>query len=363
MVPPTDKQEILNGYARVVSVAKHAHHFIPRFHLAQFVGYHRGRELAVFDKRWGTFRRRAVKQTAVSQDYYEVPGETLEERLAVEDEFARLEHQVAPLVRGLASLSVGTMVGLGGSARQILAEYVAILHVRVPAWRDSAMVRATDMTTDLGAMGLDDPERFLARARAHGMTGTDEALEHQRARFVDDIESGRTVVTVSNAASLMALTSAVGKVAPMLVDRCWELLRTDDWPGLVLGDQPVALFHAGRLAPSIGFGTAGVQVLVPLSPRTLLVISDRPRETMLRVFAARTPAIREPWWVFANKVAWLTSQRFVYGQTIGHLQAAESLLPVEDRRRDLRVLDSVEAATMKARDRQRREEWSRTGEL
>jgi chorismate mutase len=56
--------------------------------------------------------------------------------------------------------------------------------------------------------------------------------------------------------------------------------------------------------------------------------------------------------VFANKVAWLTSQRFVYGQTIGHLQAAESLLPVEDRRRDLRVLDSVEAATMKARDRQ-----------
>jgi hypothetical protein len=37
----------------------------------------------------------------------------------------------------------------------------------------------------------------------------------------------------------------------------------------------------------------------------------------------------------------LTSQRFVYGQkTIGHLQAAESLLPVEDRRRDLRVLDS-----------------------
>ena len=66
VVPPTDKQEILNGYARVVSVAKHAHHFIPRFHLAQFVGYHRGRELAVFDKRWGTFRRRAVKQTAVS---------------------------------------------------------------------------------------------------------------------------------------------------------------------------------------------------------------------------------------------------------------------------------------------------------
>jgi len=81
------------------------------------------------------------------------------------------------------------------------------------------------------------------------------------------------------------------------------------------------------------------------------------------VFAARTPAIREPWWVFANKVAWLTSQRFVYGQTIGHLHAAESLLPEEDRRRDLRVLDSVEAAAMKERDRQRREEWSRTGEL
>jgi hypothetical protein len=63
-VLPAHKEETPAGYARIVSFVKHAHHFIPRFHLAQFVGYHTGRQLAVFDKRWGTFRRRPVKQTA-----------------------------------------------------------------------------------------------------------------------------------------------------------------------------------------------------------------------------------------------------------------------------------------------------------
>ena len=90
-----------------MSFVKHAHHFIPRFHLAQFVGYHAGRQLAVFDKRWGTFRRRPVKRTAFAEHYYDVQGETAEERLRIENEFMRLENYVAPLLRDLASLPLG----------------------------------------------------------------------------------------------------------------------------------------------------------------------------------------------------------------------------------------------------------------
>jgi hypothetical protein len=280
-------------------LAKRAHHFIPRFHLAQFIGYHRGRELAVFDKRWGTFRRRAVRQTAVAQDYYEVPGETPADRQHIEDAFARLENEVAPLLRELTGLRVGANVGLDLAARRALAEYVATLHVRVPAWRDGAQARAMELATDLGALGLDDREQFLASARAAGFGGTDAQLDRQRVAFAADIQTGRRVITVSKAASLMALTSA-SKVVSKLVDRHWELLRTDEWPGLVMGDQPVALFQAGRLAPSIGFGIAGVQVLMPLAPHMLLTISDKPREPLMRVLTARYPASREPWWAFAN---------------------------------------------------------------
>ncbi len=342
---------------------KRAHHYIPEFHLAQFIGYPGRREFGVFDKKWGKFARRPVATSAVYLDYYAVPGATPDERLRVEDEFARLENQVAPLIVELANLPVGAMVGLDGSDRQALAEYAATLHVRVPAWRDQAMARAVDLTTDLGALGLDDPQRFLARARAGGIAGTDDDLERQRATFAADIQTGRRAIKVSNAASLVALTPAVGKGAPLLVERHWELLRMDEWPGLVLGDQPVSLFSAGRLAPSIGFGTAGVQVMMPLSPKVLLVVDDRPREALLRVVSARYPSIREPWWAVANKVAWLTSQRYVFAQNVGHLEATEALIPEEFRRRDLRELDPDEEAAMRQRDRQQRVEWRRQGLL
>jgi len=225
------------------------------------------------------------------------------------------------------------------------------------------MSRARDLTTDLGAMGLDDPARFLAQARAHGLSGTDEDLERRRSGLVRDLQTGRRWVEISPAASLMALPSALDKVAPLLMGRQRQLLRTDDWPGLVLGDQPVSLFQGGRLAPSIGMGVEGVQVLMPLSPQVLLLITDQPREAALRTLAMRYPTIREPWWSFANKVAWLTSQRFVNARTIGDLRAAECLLPPGERRRDLRDLSPEQAAALRERDRQRRAEWRRTGLL
>ena len=93
------------------------------------------------------------------------------------------------------------------------------------------------------------------------------------------------------------------------------------------------------------------------------MIADRPRETLLRVWAARYPGIREPWWAHANKVAWLTSQRYIYARTVGDLQAAEAMIPIEWRRRDVRDLDPAEEAAMRARDRVRRAEWRRERRL
>jgi hypothetical protein len=342
-------------------VVKRAHHFIPRFHLAQFRGYYKGRELALFDKRYGNFRRRAIKQTAVFDFYYEVPGETLEERMRLEDQFARLESDIAPMLLYLAGLPIGGMVGLDESAREALAAYVALLHVRGPAWRDSSMDRLAELTTDLGALGLDDPAGFLARMRSRGVTTPDEDLERTRAAFAADILSGRRVITVTKAETLRGLAPAVNVGVPLLMNRHWELLRTDDWSGLVMGDQPVALFEGGRLSPSIGFGTPGVQVLMPLSPHMLLLIKDEPREGLLQVRGARYPNLPEPWWVTANKIAWLTSQRFVYGSSIGQLQAAEALLPADLRRRDFRILDAAEEAARKERDRARRAAWRQSG--
>jgi hypothetical protein len=127
------------------------------------------------------------------------------------------------------------------------------------------------------------------------------------------------------------------------------------WPGFIIGDQPVALFSNGSLSPSIGFGSPDVQVFVPFSPRTLLLISDRPRSPgPLLVKSEGSSGLREPWWATANKIAWLTSQRHVWGLR-RDLQATELLIPVEYRRRDLRQLDPEQESRRRAVAAERRQ--------
>ena len=73
--------------------------------------------------------------------------------------------------------------------------------------------RIIDLTTDLGALGLDDPTRFLARARAHGLTGTDDEPWSGGGLFSSrpTCSPGGRIIQVPPAASLTAVTWAVRK--------------------------------------------------------------------------------------------------------------------------------------------------------
>ena len=328
-------------------------HFVPEFHLGQFASGQR-REVWVFDKRWGKYARKPVASSAFSRDYYALPGATEDERLALEREFARLENLVAPLVRRLDAAQSGP-TGLDGNERINLAGYAALLHVRVPAYRDDALRRARELSTDPEALGLTDPALYLQSARRRGIPGTDEDLERRRLQMLAGLEAGSFRVTFTSAISLGGIAPALRRGAPLMLAREWELLRVGAFPGFVIGDQPVALFSRGQLAPSIGFGSPDVQVMMPLSDRTLLLVSDRPRQPLpLLVKVEGGQSLREPWWAIANKVAWLTAQRYVWGRTRAALEATESMIPPDLRRRDLRVLDEAQEARRREIARRRR---------
>jgi hypothetical protein len=330
------------------------HHFVPEFHLRRFATGRR-REVAVFDKRWGKFGRRPAASSAHVRDYYLVPGASVDERLAVERDFARLENLVAPVMARLDQEARGP-VFLAEDERYNLAAYAAVLHVRVPAYRDDAMKRAQELAVDLDALGLADPIDYLNTARRLGFQGTDEQLERRRVMAIDALESGAMRIRWSQAASLGGLTPAMQKGVPLLLAREWELLRAPMWPGFIIGDQPVALFSHGSLAPSIGFGSPDVQVFMPFSSRTLLLISDRPRSPgPMLVKSEGYTGLREPWWATANKIAWLTAQRYVWGLR-SDLQATDLLIPAEYQRRDLRQLDPEQEARRCAVAAERRRE-------
>jgi hypothetical protein len=328
-------------------------HYVPEFHLAQFIGLP-FRRFHVFDKKWGKFGGPPVDKSAFSRDYYLLPGEKDEDRLRLERQFALLEDRVAPLMKWLALQPPGSLQ-MDDQDRDALAGYAAILHVRVPAFREAAWERAQSMARDTEVLGLADATEFRTAARKMGMPGSDEDLETLRLAWLEDVRSGRRRIEVHRAASLTALMPAVEKVRPLLFDREWELLRVEGWQGFVIGDQPVTLLSKGRLAGQIGFGTPGVQVMMPLAPNTLLLISDRPREAVLEVKVQPWQlGLAEPWWATANRVSWLSSKRYVFAQGRRHLQAAELLLHPDDRRRDITGLSPDAEAVMKERSRERR---------
>jgi hypothetical protein len=316
------------------------------------------RELGVFDKKWGKVGLVPAASTARVRGYYLIPGATAVDRLRVESDFARLEDLVAPVIRWLDESPPGA-VYLGDSDRWNLAAYIAILHVRVPAYRDASLRQARELSEDPDALGLADREGFRLAARRHGLAGSDEQLERLRQLTLHGLATHEVRILIHPAASLGGLTPAMKRGLPLLLEREWELLHVQQWPGLLIGDQPVGLLSKGQLAPSIGFGSPGVQVFVPLSPQTLLLISSRPRPAMplLKKYESGR-SLDEPWWAIANKVAWLTSQRYVWGRQ-ADIQATALLLPAEFRRRDLRVLDEIQEARRKEVARFRRAEHRR----
>jgi hypothetical protein len=235
-----------------------------------------------------------------------------------------------------------------------LAAYTAILYVRVPAFRAPSLLRAQQMARDPEYLGLTDPQHFLAELRRLGFAGTAAEAEARRNLWIEDVREGRVGIRVPPEASLMVLDTAFDKVRPLLIKRRWELLRVDGWPGLVIGDQPVTLRSSQGLAGAVGFANPGVQVMLPLSPQMALLISDAPRERLLEVKPQLTgQSLREPWWAVLNRIAWLTSSRYVFAQRRGHLEATELLVQPDDRRRDIRVLDTATEASVMEKIRER----------
>jgi hypothetical protein len=328
------------------------HHYIPEFHLAQFIG-EPFRRFHVYDKKWGKFAIRPVATSATAEDYYLLAGATVLERLTLERQFALLEDRVAPVLKWLSRCEPGA-VSLSDEDRDAIAGYMALLHTRVPAYRSPAQARAIAMARDPEYLGLADPTAFRVEFRALGFSGTDEQAEATRLKWLANFEAGRIAVTPLAQISLLALTPAVEKVRPILFSRRWELLRTGEWPGLVIGDQPVTLLSSQGLAGSAGFGNQGAQVMMPLSPTTALYITDAPRERSLEVKEQPTKqSLREPWWARLNRIAWLTSSRYVVARRLGDLQATELLIDPADRRRDIRVLDPATEARVMERVRER----------
>lgn len=72
---------------------------------------------------------------------------------------------------------------------------------------------------------------------------------------------------------LRHLPDLIQDLAEVLVQRKWGIVFSER-PAFVTSDSPMVLHRGTATKQSIGYGTAGTQILFPISPTRLLAICD-----------------------------------------------------------------------------------------
>lgn len=313
-------------------------HFIPRLHLRGFTGPFGPDRLARFDKITGLIDHPSVNRSATIKDYYTMPVETGHPPDALEDTFAEGERIVAPWIRHLRSVDQPGRMNVDAVARDGLAGYFAMLHVRSPVFRESNRKMDTFLESIRIDMLLANPGAYAARVRDHGHQGTDAEIEAERQIELRRFRSGEIFVEAPEQWSLVHLKTALEQIRPVLVDMHWTLVRRGSSPFLVLGDQAVTLLGPKGDLGEVGFANDDVDVLVPLSASSLLMMTNEPHGGGIDVIAPddRGQAGLGPrWWHLANSAAWRTAARFVFARSASDLQGTELSLDPTDRRSTL----------------------------
>lgn len=334
------------------------HHPVPSWHLRRFGHSSGNRKLYYYDKKNQRFDVGDVDKFIIRR-YYTVdlgqgPTDVLEQELS------KYESRAAPIAGDLVDQISGSRFTISGEDRQSLAEYLGLLHMRVPTARNRIRAWARDVLIpgQLDAV-LRSPETFRQAAREVGRTESDAGLERERLEALAFVSEGRNRIEFPETLSLAGL--AVGlRVADLISGLSWQLMRRRALPRYVLGDHPVVV--ADYEQPSgqeRGLLHPRAFIQIPLDPSTVLIAAQAPFDGRIvsaddlagRMRRQATEALPtdESWKadqaLRTNWLSWTTAERWIWGATESDLRSVYHHLTNEERNRPghtgLRILSEL----------------------
>lgn len=314
-------------------------HTVPEFHLRQFGRGTKGESVWTYNKITHKLEQRSV-QSLVARSYY-ITEDCGDETDVVEQLLTQFESDAAPIITYLCTAS-GSFA-LSPQQRVDLAEYIGLLHTRVPAVGEIFKQYVEVEVQRQLAQELRDPKRLSPLAQEAGVS--DSEFEAWRVAMLTRLGSADRL-RVAPVIRLGAMMAGLRWIAPQVASMRWTVFKRYSFPHLLLGDNPAAIPVVGDPDNlSDGLPGLGAFMAIPLDPCTVLAIThvgpegrvrsiddvsgELRRMTMGSMFPdeqiALDVGLRYSW------LAWKTSDRWVVGSTEADLRAIYDRLPPEDR--------------------------------
>ena len=243
------------------------HHFIPQFLLRAFLASGGTtvlvRDLATNEAVW-----RRPRSVAWLKDFYrvDVPGLNLD---AVEGDLSKIESVAAEVLRKIDS----DRALPEGDDREALMIFMALMALRVPAFRQAYTDPMTQIVKDLARMVTSSEERWNAFLEKAGeRAGRLSGLSHDQATEV--VQKGEFHVEFGTTYHVELMLRQLPSTAALLGQRQWSLVVAGAGTGgFITSDLPVYL---GWTSPtqtffSPGLGLQGTEVAFPISRQLALV--------------------------------------------------------------------------------------------
>lgn len=255
-----------------VLLTKKKHHFVPAFHLSLFTqDGTKESTLWVFDQKNGNQWKAVPGSVGFQNHLYRVDLPETEPD-AIEDAFAHIENNVAPIIKKVCnSKSIPK-----GEKYNWLINYIALLAERTPVRRNIFTKPMQNIIKIMSKMMLAKPEIFESikqMMKADGVKLHDNVSYDDLRKFI--FEENYTI-SFDNNTHINNMLTAANAIIPSLKARNWTVVYSPPKIGdFICSDNPVNLHWTTHKEQSFwstpGHGLMKTEISVPLSIRIMLL--------------------------------------------------------------------------------------------
>jgi Protein of unknown function (DUF4238) len=255
----------------------------------------------------------SVELVAVEKFLYSPKNPDGSRDYSVEKKLAELEGTIGVLWPKLTTMEIG----LTDSVRKILSLFVATMYLRHP-------LRRTEMIELHGRLVDRVESQLISFAHVPATIDVDVNGRKMKCKSETFAEWKNTTEEEHHRAFVDFIVREGKWLAKILLKKRWSVIVADD-PVFVTSDNPVILEGPDDEGEVCGFGTPGMTVMFPLSPKMLLHMSDRKRGERDGLYCPLQgiPGMAGPAWAAFNWQVWVNTSRLMFSPRPADVVLAE----------------------------------------